>query len=217
MLINEASRRDGTNPEFIEAVTNTLGVLETVFDRSPKYAWIAKQLLEPERSIHFRVAWIDDLGVTRMNRGYRIQYSSALGPYEGALHFSGEVNSSILKSFGFDAVIRNSLTGFGQGASVGGADFNPSNKSEAEIQRFCQSYMTELSKYIGPDQDIPYMGTGVGSSEVGYLYGQYKRINVKTGSGGRPFLWGGTPSCPKATGFGVRLIPNPFTLPSAPP
>ena len=144
--------------------------------------------MEPERFIQFRVAWIDDVGSPRMNRGYRIQYSSAIGPYEGAIHLGHHVNSDVIKAFGFDSVFANALTGFDVGAAVGGADINPYDKSEAEIQRFCQSYMTELAKYVGPDLDQPTMGMGVGEKEVGYLFGQYKRINIKSSSGGNPFL-----------------------------
>ncbi|GMI14309.1 hypothetical protein TrVE_jg2170 [Triparma verrucosa] len=203
MLLGEAERRDAHETEFISTVSSTMTHLSTVFDRSPRYAWIAKQLLEPERILHFRVAWIDDVGVQRTNRGYRIQYNSALGGYEGSLHFGHHVNSSVLKSIGFDTVFSNALTGYNQGAAVGGADFNPLTKSEAEIQRFCQSYMTELSKYIGPDHDVPNMGMGCGVAEIGYLFGQYKRINSRTSSNGKSFLWGGTPSFPEATGYGI--------------
>ena len=144
--------------------------------------------MEPERFIQFRVAWIDDVGSPRMNRGYRIQYSSSIGPYEGAIHLGHHVNSDVIKAFGFDSVFANAVTGFDVGAAVGGADINPYDKSEAEIQRFCQSYMTELAKYVGPDLDQPTMGMGVGEKEVGYLFGQYKRINIKSSSGGNPFL-----------------------------
>lgn len=146
MLTQEAKRRDGHEEEFIGSVSSTLAALGTVFERSPKYAWVAKQLLEPERQISFRVAWIDDTGIARTNRGYRVQYSSALGCYEGGLHFGHHVNSSVLKSLGFDSIFSNAIAGFSAGAAVGGSDFNPDNKSEAEVQRFCQSYMTELSK-----------------------------------------------------------------------
>jgi glutamate dehydrogenase (NADP+) len=162
-------------------------------------------LMEPERFIQFRVPWLDDTGVIRMNRGYRIQFSSSLGPYEGALHFGSHVNSGTMKSLGFDSVFSNGLTGYSIGASVGGSDFHPFDKSESEIQRFCQSYMTELVKYIGPDIDLPTMGMGVGEKELGYLFGQYKRINVKSSSGGRPFLSASTPEAP---GFGVVHFAN---------
>eukprot|EP00590_Aulacoseira_subarctica_P001373 CAMPEP_0172414154 /NCGR_PEP_ID=MMETSP1064-20121228/845_1 /TAXON_ID=202472 /ORGANISM="Aulacoseira subarctica , Strain CCAP 1002/5" /LENGTH=404 /DNA_ID=CAMNT_0013150685 /DNA_START=405 /DNA_END=1619 /DNA_ORIENTATION=+ len=176
--------------------------LAPVFDRNPRYAFLAKQLLEPERFIQFRVAWIDDTGVVRTNRGYRVQYCSSLGPYEGSLNFGGHINAGIIKSLGFDTVFSHAITGFRIGGAVGGADVNPFDKSEAEIQRFCQSYMTELFKYVGPDMDHPTIGMGVGEEEVGYLYGQYKRINIKSGSCGKAFLYGGEP------GFHVRAIGN---------
>lgn len=191
LLVGEAKRRDAHETEFINSVTSTFQCLSPIFDRNPRYAFVAKQLMEAERYLQFRVAWIDDVGVVRMNRGYRIQYSSSLGPYEGALHFSPHVNSAVVKALGFDAVFSNALTGFAVGASVGGADFNPFDKSEQEMQRFCQSYMTELAKYVGPDLDSPWMGMGVSDKELGYMFGQYKRINVKTTVAGKPFLQGG--------------------------
>jgi len=194
LLVAEANRRDSHEKQFIDSVTSTLHCLAPVFDRNPRYAFLAKQLQEPERFIQFRVAWIDDTGVARMNRGYRIQYSSSMGPYEGSLHFGHHVNAGFIKSLGFDAVFSNAVAGYQMGAAVGGADINPFDKSEAEIQRFCQSYMTELFKYIGPDVDEPSMGMGVGQAEMGYLFGQYKRINRKAGSGGKRFLYGGNAS-----------------------
>ena len=188
LLIKEAERRDIHETQFIDSVRSTMTCLSPIFERNPRYAFVAKQLMEPERCITFRVPWLDDTGVIRMNRGYRIQFSSALGPYEGVLHFGSHVNSNTMKSLGFDSVFSNGLTGYPIGASVGGSDINPFDKSEAEIQRFCQSYMTELCKYVGPDIDLPTMGMGVGQKELGYLYGQYKRINIKSSSGGKPFL-----------------------------
>lgn len=188
LLVAEANRRDSHEKQFIDSVTSTLECLSPIFERNPRYAFVAKQLMEPERMIQFRVPWLDDTGVVRMNRGYRIQFSSSLGPYEGALHFGSHVNADTIKSFGFDTVFANGLTGFPVGASVGGSDINPFDKSDAEIQRFCQSYMTELVKYVGPDVDLPTMGMGVGQNELGYLYGQYKRINIKSCSGGVPFM-----------------------------
>jgi glutamate dehydrogenase (NADP+) len=188
LLVKEAQRRDSHEEQFIDSITSTMECLSPVFERNPRYAFVAKQLMEPERLIQFRVPWLDDTGVIRMNRGFRIQYSSSLGPYHGALHFGSHINTDTIKSFGFDAVFSNALTGYPIGASVGGSDINPFDKSEAEIQRFCQSYMTELVKYVGPDEDLPTMGMGVGEKELGYLYGQYKRINVKSSSGGTPFM-----------------------------
>ena len=188
LLVQEAKRRDDHEKQFIDSVESTMQCLSPIFERNPRYAFVAKQLMEPERFIQFRVPWLDDTGVIRMNRGYRIQFSSSLGPYEGALHFGSHVNSATIKSLGFDQVFSNGLSGYDLGAAVGGSDINPFDKSEAEMQRFCQSFMTELVKYIGPDVDLPTMGMGVGEKEMGYLFGQYKRIKNKSSSGGRPFL-----------------------------
>jgi glutamate dehydrogenase (NADP+) len=190
LLVQEALRRDQHESEYINSVTSNMLCLSPIFDRNPKYAFVAKTLMEPERFIQFRVSWIDDTGVVRMNRGFRIQFSSSLGPYEGALHFGSHINDGVIKALGFDAIFSNALTGFDIGAAAGGSDFNPMDKSEAEMQRFCQSYMTELAKYIGPDMDFPYMGMGCGQEEMGYLFGQYKRINVKASVAGRYFLSG---------------------------
>ncbi len=201
LLIQEAKRRDGFKENYLESITSVLGSLAPVFDRMPKYAWIAKLLLEPERQLQFRVAWLDDSGNTRVNRGFRVQYSSALGPYEGALHFNHLVDSSFLKACAFDATVSHALSG--AGAAVGGADFDPRNKSEAEIQRFCQSYMTELSKYIGPEHDSPGMGLGCGAQEIGYLYGQYKRTHSIFSSKGSGVLYGGSMPYPQAYGRAV--------------
>jgi len=183
LLIREALRRDAPLTEFIDSISSVMHCLAPVFDRNPKYAFVAKTLMEPERYIQFRVAWIDDTGVIRMNRGYRIQYSSSLGPYHGGLHFGSNMNNSVMKGMAFDQVFSNALTGFEMGAAVGGSDFNPLDKSEGELQRFCQSYMTELAKYVGPEQDFPWMGQGVGKEEMGYLFGQYKRIKTSPSSG----------------------------------
>lgn len=188
LLIAEANRRDSHEVEYIDSISSTMECLSPLFDRNPRYAFVAKQLMEPERFIQFRVSWMDDYGVARSNRGFRIQYSSALGPYEGPLHLGAHVNSTLVKSLGFDNVFSNGLTGYDVGSSVGGSDFNPFDKSEAEVQRFCQSYMTELAKYVGPDVDHPTMGMGVAEKEMGYLYGQYKRINAKSTSAGVPFM-----------------------------
>jgi len=151
----------------------------------------------------FTVAWLDDSGNARINRGFRVQYNSALGPYEGGTHFGMGVNASVSKALALDRTFTNALTGTHMGAAVGGSDFNPHGKSEAEIQRFCQSYMTELSKYIGPDMDIPGMGLSTGPNEMGYMYGQYKRINNHTSQKGRGLLWGGHPPFPMCPGWGV--------------
>lgn len=176
LLIREAKRRDAQDEDYIDSVTSIMHCLSPVFDRNPKYAFVAKTMIEPERIIQFRVAWIDDLGVNRLNRGFRMQYSSALGPYAGSLHLGTNITQDVAHSLAFDTVFSNAVTGFSLGAAVGGSDFNPLNKSESELQRFCQSYSTELAKYIGPDQDIPFVGMGCGKEEMGYIYGQYKRI-----------------------------------------
>ncbi|KAL3800174.1 hypothetical protein HJC23_001095 [Cyclotella cryptica] len=188
LLIAEANRRDAHEIAFIESISSTMECLSPLFDRNPRYAFVAKQLMEPERFIQFRVAWMDDLGVIRLNRGFRIQYSSSLGPYEGPLHLGAHVNAGLIKALGFDNVFSNGLTGYDVGSSVGGSDFNPFDKSETEVQRFCQSYMTELSKYVGPDLDLPTMGMGVAEREMGYMFGQYKRINMKSTTSGVPFM-----------------------------
>ena len=188
LLVQEVMRRDAHELEFIDSVQSNLLCLAPIFDRNPKYAFVAKTLMEPERHIQFRVAWIDDVGVVRMNRGWRIQYNSSIAHYQGGLHFGSHINNAVMKALGYDTVFSNALTGLDIGAAVGGSDFNPLDKSEAELQRFCQSYMTELAKYIGPGQDSPWMGMGVGKEEMGYLFGQYKRINPKAGAGGHHFL-----------------------------
>lgn len=188
LLIAEAHRRDSHELEYIDSITSTMECLSPLFDRNPRYAFVAKQLMEPERFVQFRVAWMDDLGVVRLNRGFRIQYSSSLGPYQGPLHLGPHVTGGLIKALGFDNVFSNGLTGYDVGSSVGGSDFNPFDKSEAEVQRFCQSFMTELSKYVGPDIDDPTMGMGVAEKEMGYLFGQYKRINAKFTSGNVPFM-----------------------------
>lgn len=202
LLNGEALRRDEGSTKFLSVWGSMVQSLGVVFDRSPKYAWVMKQLLEPERSITFRVAWIDDTGISRVNRGFRVQYSSALGPYVGGTTFSSKVNLSTMKSAAFDTVFTNAL-GTSLGGAYGGSDLAPYTKSETELQRFCQSYMTELSKYIGPDIDLPGLGEGVTSPEIGYMYGQYKRINQHCGHQGKGLLWGGSPCHTEAQGLGV--------------
>lgn len=203
LIMEEIRRRDPGQPLFQQSFETTLESLEQTFDRNPKYAFVAKQLVEPERLFHFRVAWLDDAGTLRMNRGFRCQYASTLGPYHGGLHFGQHVDLDLVKALAFDLVVSNSLATSNVGAAVGGANFDPRNKSEAEIQRFCQSFMTELSKYIGPDLDLPSMGQGVGAVEMGYLYGQYKRLGMSLSRKSSGMLWGGRPLWPEATGHGV--------------
>lgn len=210
LLVQEAMRRDAHKTEFIEAVQSTFHCLAPIFERNPKYAFIAKTLMEPDRLVQFRVAWTDDTGVVRMNRGYRIQYNSALGPYEGPLHLGSHLNNSVMKTLGFETLFTNAVTGYDMGAAVGGSDFHPLDKSETELQRFCQSFVTELAKYVGPDQDHPWMGMGVGPVEMGYLFGQYKRIAAKaTTSGGRSFM---SPAFSEASGYGVVHYANELLM-----
>eukprot|EP00904_Undaria_pinnatifida_P004700 jgi/Undpi1/14230/HiC_scaffold_9.g03879.m1 len=172
MLYAEAKRHDPHDTVFLETAKDVLDALAPVIDRWPKYAWVAKQLLEAERALSFRVAWLDDKGISRVNRGYRYQYSSALGPFVGPLHFSKDLTAADVKAHAFDLVLSNSLSGLKVGASVGGADFNVHDKSEAEIQRFCQAFMSAMTKHIGTEIDFPSMGSCVGGPEIGYLYGQ---------------------------------------------
>lgn len=209
LLEMEALRKDKENVVFVDGYTEMAHALNGVFDRMPKYAWVLKQMLEPERTVIFRVAWIDDQGISRVNRGYRVQYSSALGPFEGGLNFHQDLRVDDVKAYAFHTTFANALqTGGSFGGSFGGADFNPYDKSENEIQRFCQSFMTELSKYIGPDFDLPGMGDGVSETEIGYMYGQYKRINQHSHVArlGRGLMWGGAPNHRVAKGMGIAYF-----------
>ena len=210
-VLNDLKVRYAHEPEFIQAATEILTTLKPVVDRNEeKYekAGLLERFVEPERIISFRIPWIDDQGVTRVNRGYRVQYNSAIGPYKGGLRLHPSVNQSILKFLGFEQILKNSLTGLPIGGGKGGSDFDPKGKSEAEIQRFCQSFMTELYKYVGADVDVPAGDLGVGAREVGYFYGQYKRITglyegVLTGKG---LTWGGSLGRKQATGFGLCYL-----------
>ena len=210
-VLNDLKVRYAHEPEFIQAATEILTTLKPVVDRNEeKYekAGLLERFVEPERIISFRIPWIDDQGVTRVNRGYRVQYNSAIGPYKGGLRLHPSVNQSILKFLGFEQILKNSLTGLPIGGGKGGSDFDPKGKSEAEIQRFCQSFMTELFKYVGADVDVPAGDIGVGAREVGYFYGQYKRTTglyegVLTGKG---LTWGGSLGRKQATGFGLCYL-----------
>jgi len=203
LLMDHALLKDSGSTHFLQSWESTVNSLAVVFDRMPKYAWVMKQLLEPDRTVTFRVAWIDDNGISRLNRGFRVQYSSALGPYEGGLAFGRKVNYSYVKSAAFDTVFVNALSRKHIGGAYGGSDFEPSGKSDTEIQRFCQSFMTELAKYVGPDSDLPGLGDGVSPAEIGYLYGQYKRIHQHHGQLGTGLLWGGAPAYQSMVGYGV--------------
>lgn len=199
------AERDGNQPEFCQAVGEILSSLDDVFKDNPKYIGVFERLLEPERVLMFRVPWINDAGEICVNRGYRIQFSSAIGPYKGGLRFHPSVNLSILKFLGFEQILKNSLTALPMGGGKGGADFDPKGKSDNEVMRFCQSFMTELQRHIGQFTDVPAGDIGVGGREIGYLFGQYKRIQnsfegVLTG---KKLEWGGSLIRPEATGFGV--------------
>jgi len=199
-------RRNPAQPEFHQAVKEVLDSLEPVLQRHPEYRenCILERLVEPERLLMFRVPWLDDRGGIRVNRGYRIEFSSAIGPYKGGLRFHPTVNAGILKFLAFEQVFKNSLTTLPMGGGKGGSDFDPKGKSDIEVMRFCQSFMTELCKYIGPDTDVPAGDIGVGGREIGYLFGQYKRLrNEFTGVlTGKALSWGGSLIRPEATGYG---------------
>ena len=200
-------QRNPEQKEFLQAAEEVLESLEPVVEAHPEYqkAGLIERMVEPERVIMFRVPWVDDAGKVQVNRGYRVQFNSAIGPYKGDLRFHKSVNLSILKFLGFEQCFKNSLTGLPMGGGKGGSDFDPHGKSDAEVMRFCQSFMTELQRHIGPDTDVPAGDMGVGGREVGYMFGQYKRLNneftgVLTGKG-IPF--GGSLARTEATGYGL--------------
>ena len=193
--------------EYLQAVEEVLTTLEPVIEKRPDYvkANIVERIVEPERLIRFRVSWVDDNGDVQVNRGYRVQFNSAIGPYKGGLRLHPSVNASIMKFLGFEQIFKNALTGLPMGGGKGGSDFDPKGKSDGEIMRFCQSFMTELSKHIGADTDVPAGDIGVGGREIGFLFGQYKRLRneytgVLTGQG---LSYGGSLARTEATGFGV--------------
>lgn len=200
-------KRNPNEKEFLQAVYEVLESLEPVVERRPDIvkANIIGRMVEPERFIQFRVSWVDDNGNVQVNRGFRVQFNSAIGPYKGGLRLHPSVNASIIKFLGFEQVFKNSLTTLPMGGGKGGSDFDPKGKSDGEIMRFCQSFMTELSKHIGADTDVPAGDIGVGAREVGFLFGQYKRLRneftgVLTGKG---LTWGGSLARTEATGYGV--------------
>jgi len=206
-LMDRVERRNPGEPEFHQTVKEVLESIEPVLMQRPDYikSGVVERMVEPERIIKFRVPWVDDNGNVVVNRGFRIQFNSAIGPYKGGLRFHPSVNESIIKFLGFEQTFKNSLTGLPMGGGKGGSDFDPKGKSDGEVMRFCQSFMTELVKYVGPDTDVPAGDIGVGAREIGYLFGQYKRIaneftGVLTGKG-RPY--GGSLIRPEATGFGA--------------
>lgn len=206
-LLETVKKRNQAEPEFIQAVTEVFESLEAVINRRPDLveAGILDRMVEPERQIIFRVPWVDDKGKTQVNRGFRIQYSSAIGPYKGGLRLHPSVYLGIIKFLGFEQVLKNSLTTLPMGGAKGGSDFDPKGKSEGEVMRFCQSFMTELYRHIGPDCDVPAGDIGTGGREIGYMYGQYKRIvNQYTGVlTGKGLTYGGSLARTEATGYGL--------------
>ena len=205
-VLTQLQARNPGEPEFLQAAREVLETLDPVVERHKKYqaGRILERIVEPERQIIFRVPWIDDAGNYRVNRGFRIEFNSAIGPYKGGLRFPPSVNISILKFLGFEQIFKNSLTTLPMGGGKGGSDFDPKGKSDNEVMRFCQSFMTELCKHIGPHTDVPAGDIGVGGREIGYMFGQYKRIRneftgVLTGKG---LKWGGSLIRPEATGYG---------------
>ena len=206
-ILESVKKRNPGEPEFIQTVTEVFESIEPVIERRPDLvaAGVVERMVEPERQIMFRVPWVDDNGKTQVNRGFRVQFNSAIGPYKGGLRFHPSVNASIMKFLGFEQTFKNSLTSLPLGGGKGGADFDPQGKSDAEVMRFCQSFMTELERHIGADTDVPAGDIGVGAREVGYLFGQYKRLRneftgVLTGKG---IPYGGSLIRPEATGFGA--------------
>ena len=206
-VYSQVEARNAHEPEFLQAVREVLESLQPLVDKHPEYEanGVLERLVEPERLIQFRVSWVDDAGKVQVNRGYRVQFNSAIGPYKGGLRLHPSVNASVIKFLGFEQIFKNSLTGLPMGGGKGGSDFDPKGKSDGEIMRFCQSFMTELSRHIGQFTDVPAGDIGVGAREIGYMYGQYKRLRneftgVLTGKG---LKWGGSLARTEATGYGL--------------
>ena len=206
-VLDGLKQRNADQPEFIQAATEILNTLKPVIEKHPEYenAGLLERYVEPERVVMFRVPWVDDQGKVQVNRGYRVQFNSAIGPYKGGLRLHPSVNLSIIKFLGLEQILKNSLTGLPIGGGKGGSDFDPKGKSDNEVMRFCQSFMTELYRHIGADVDVPAGDIGVGGREIGYLYGQYKRITglyegVLTGKG---LTYGGSLARTQATGYGL--------------
>ena len=209
-LYDILEKRDGNHPEFKEAVKEVLSSLKVVFEKEPKYIPVFERMLEPERVIIFRVPWMNEQGEIEVNRGFRVQYNSAIGPYKGGCRLHPSVNLSVMKFLGFEQILKNSLTTLPMGGAKGGSDFNPKGKTEREIMSFCQSFMTELYRHIGQFTDVPAGDIGVGAREIGYMFGQYKRLKnqfegVLTG---KKYNWGGSLVRPEATGYGAVYYLN---------
>ena len=206
-VVGELKTRYADQPEFVQAATEVLESIEPAVSAHPEYeaTGLLERIVEPERVVMFRVPWTDDDGKVQVNRGFRVEYNSAIGPYKGGLRFHPSVNLGILKFLGFEQIFKNALTGLPMGGGKGGADFDPKGKSDREVMAFCQSFMTELQRHIGPDTDVPAGDIGVGGREIGYLFGQYKRIRdqfsgVLTGKG---LSFGGSLCRTQATGYGL--------------
>ena len=212
-VIEQVKKRNAGEPEFIQTVEEVFHSIEKVVEAHPEYeaTGLLERMVEPERAISFRVTWVDDAGKVQVNRGFRVQFNSAIGPYKGGLRFHPTVYSGVVKFLGFEQIFKNSLTGLPIGGGKGGSDFDPTGKSDMEIMRFCQAFMTELYRHIGPDVDVPAGDIGVGGREIGFLYGQYKRIKgcwengVLTGKG---LEYGGSLFRPEATGYGATYYVN---------
>ena len=211
-LMERVVKRNAGEPEFHQAVKEVLESLEPVVEKNPEFitSGVMESIVEPERIIKFRVPWVDDNGKVQVNRGFRIQFNSAIGPYKGGIRFHPSVYEGIIKFLGFEQIFKNSLTGLPIGGGKGGSDFDPTGKSDMEVMRFCQSFMTELSKYIGADTDVPAGDIGVGAREIGYMFGQYKRLRdefagVLTGKG---LTYGGSLARKEATGYGLCYFTN---------
>ncbi len=206
-VYDQVCKRNAGEPEFLQAVREVLESFEPIVEQRPDIVkdGIISRIVEPERFIQFRVSWVDDTGAVQINRGFRVQFNSAIGPYKGGLRLHPSVCSSVIKFLGFEQTFKNSLTGLPMGGGKGGSDFNPKGKSDGEIMRFCQSFMTELAKHVGPDTDVPAGDIGVGAREIGFMYGQYKRLsNSFTGAfTGKGLSYGGSIGRTEATGYGL--------------
>ena len=207
-VLAEVREKNAHEPEFLQTVEEVLESLAPIVDAHPEYEKVAllERMVEPERTIEFRVPWVDDNGQTHVNRGYRVQFNGAIGPYKGGLRFAPNVTLSVMKFLGFEQTFKNSLTTLPMGGAKGGSDFDPNGKSDAEVMRFCQSFMTELYRHIGPDVDVPAGDLGVGAREIGYMYGQYRKLKGAFENGvitGKGMSFGGSLIRPEATGFGA--------------
>jgi len=212
-VIEQVKQRNSGEPEFIQTVEEVLNSLAPAIEAHPEYeaAGLLERLVEPERQIAFRCTWVDDNGKVQVNRGWRVQFNSAIGPYKGGLRFAKNVYVGVVKFLGFEQIFKNSLTGLPIGGGKGGSDFDPTGKSDAEIMRFCQAFMSELYRHIGPNIDVPAGDMGVGGREIGYLFGQYKRLRGAYENGvltGKGFSYGGSRIRPEATGFGAIYYLN---------